>query len=100
MADQEIDELKELVRQNIKLTQDTNRVVRDMRRASRLKSLFWFLIFCLSIGSSVYTYFYFIEPRINQIKAVYQKDVMPLQSASGNFLDFLKNFGNASSTAH
>jgi hypothetical protein len=99
MADQEIDELKELVRQNIKLTQDTNRVVHRMQRASRLKSLFWFIVLCLSIGTSVYTYFYFFQPRIEQIKTIYQKDIAPLQSASGNFIDFIKNFGNASSTS-
>lgn len=89
--DTEIEQLKELVRQNIALSRDTNRIVHDMRRASRLKSLFWFLIFCLSIGSSIYTYFYFIEPRINQIKAVYQKDISPLQGLLQNAQNFFKS---------
>lgn len=98
MADSEIEQLKELVRQNIALSQDTNRVVHGLRRTSRLKSIFWLLIFCLSVGSSLYTYFYFIEPRINQIKTIYQKDVAPLQNASGGILDFFKNFGSSTST--
>jgi len=97
-TEQELEQLKELVRQNIKLSQDTNKLVHQMRRNSRLKSLFWFLIFCLSIGSSIYTYFYIIEPRINQIKTVYQKDVAPLQSASGSILNFFKSFGATSTT--
>jgi hypothetical protein len=98
MEDPQIEELKELVRQNIKLTQDTNNIVHKMRAASRLKSLFWFLILCLSIGSSIYTYFYFVEPRINQIKKVYETNIGPLQETTNNISNFLKNFQGTTTT--
>jgi len=93
MADPEIEQLKALVRQNIALSQENSRMLHGMRRTARLKSLFWFLIFCLSIGSSIYTYYYFIEPRVNQIKEVYQKDISPLQGASSAIAGFIKSLG-------
>ncbi len=97
MADPELEQLKELVRQNIALTQDTNRIVRSMRTAGRLKSLFWLLVFLVSTGASVYAYYFFLGPRIEQIKNIYQTDIAPLQGASGNVINFFKG-QNASST--
>ncbi len=86
------------MRQNIALATETNKILHGMRAASRLKSIFWLLIFFLSVGSSIYTYFYFIEPRIQQIKTVYETNIAPLQGASRGIQDFLKNFSPASST--
>jgi hypothetical protein len=97
MADPGIDELKELMRQNIALAQDTNRVLHSMRTTSRLKSLFWVVIFLVSTGASVYAYYYFLGPRVEQIKKIYQTDIAPLQGASSDILNFFKG-GSATNT--
>jgi hypothetical protein len=97
MADPDIDQLKELVRQNIALAQDTNRILRSMRTSSRLKSLFWIIVFLASTGASVYAYYIFLEPRIEQIKNLYETTVVPLQGAGSNISHFF-NSGNSSAT--
>lgn len=97
MSEQELEQLKELVRQNIKLSQDTNRLIHQMRRASRLKSLFWFLIFCASVGSSAYAYFYILAPRLEQARTVYTKNIDTAESLWNKATNFL-NFFDASTT--
>jgi hypothetical protein len=99
MADPQIDELKELVRQNIRLSQETNRLVHGMRRADRLKSLIWWALILVSVGISVWSYYTFVEPRVNQIKSVYQQNVGMAESIQKTFNDFLKGVGIASSTS-
>jgi hypothetical protein len=98
MADPDIEQLKELVRQNIALTQETNRMVRGMRNAGRLKSFAWWLFVVASIGVSVWSYFTFIAPRIEQIKNIYETNIAPLQGAQNSILGFLKNFNPATTT--
>lgn len=98
MADPEIEELKELVRQNIKLTQDTNRLVHAMRRSVRLKSLLWAVFVIASIGLSVWGYYTYVEPRVEQVKNIYQTNIAPLEGAQNSILGFLKNWGGASTT--
>jgi len=98
MADPEMEQLKELIRQNIALAQDTNRILKGMRNASRIKSLFWWILVLASIGVSVWSYYAFIEPRIQQIENIYQTNKAPLQGTSSNILSFLKNFNASTST--
>ena len=91
MADPEIEQLKELVRQNIALTQENARILRGMRNASRFKSFMWWLVVLISIGVSVWSYYTFVEPRVQQIQNIYQTNIGPLQGA----YDFIKNFGTS-----
>ena len=63
--DPEIKELKELVRQNTKVAEDTNRVVHKMQRSARwsmvLRMVWWLTLF--GITSAIY--FYFLAPYLD-----------------------------------
>lgn len=93
--DPQIAELKELVRQNIALSQETNKIVRGMRNGARARSIFFLLLVALSIGSSVYSYYYFVAPRLTEIKNFYQTTVVPLQGAGSSINDLLKSLKSA-----
>ena len=68
--DPQIEELKELVRQNIALSTETNKIVRGMRNTGRMgvvmKIIFWIII----IASSVASYYYFL-PYFTKIEKWY-----------------------------
>ena len=98
MEDPQIAELKELVRQNIAISTETNKILHHMRTGARVKSFFWLLVFAASIASSIYSYYYFIAPRINQIKNIYETNVAPLQGAGSAISDFMKKFGGTATT--
>ncbi len=69
-----------------------------MRNAGRLKSLVWWLFILASIALSVWSYYAFIEPRVEQITNIYQTTIAPLQGAGTGIQDILKNFNKTSST--
>ena len=66
--DPQIEELKELVRQNTALTQETNAIVKSIHRASvwgRVLKFVWIgLIVAVSVGSLVY-----LAPYLAQMQA-------------------------------
>ncbi len=80
--DQEIEELKELVRQNTKVVEDTNRAVHGMRRSARWSMVFRVLWWVIILGITAATYAYF---------APYLQSVLDLYSSIGSG-DFFKNF--------
>ncbi|MDB5225114.1 MAG: hypothetical protein JWL87_66 [Candidatus Adlerbacteria bacterium] len=69
--DTEIEELKELVRRNTLLSQDTNKVVHAMRRNQRWHTfvavIWWVLIFSVS----AYTYYAYVQPYVHQVLGLY-----------------------------
>ena len=79
--DPEIEELKELVRHNTKLVEDTNKVVHGMRRSQRMRTflslVWWFFI----IGASSFAYYYLLGPYMGQLMQLY-----------GNAQSVLQNF--------
>ncbi len=82
--DPQIEELKELVRQNITLTQENNKMLHSIRRSalvSRLMRLLWIAVI---VGASFYSYIYF-QPYINQILTLYG-DIQGLQQKAQGFL--------------
>jgi polyferredoxin len=81
-VDPQIEELKELVRRNITLSEETNKMVRSIRNASWWSMMFKVLWWLLILGVLAVTYSYF-APYINQILELY-----------GTILnsDFLSNF--------
>lgn len=76
---QQIEELKQLVRQSITLGEENNKILHGMRRNARIKNIFWFLVVVLSFGSSVWGVYYYIIPRLQQAEGLYQN----AQSAIG-----------------
>ncbi|MBP7770775.1 MAG: hypothetical protein KA066_02595 [Candidatus Pacebacteria bacterium] len=69
--DMDMQELKELVKRQAQLNADTNKVVHSMRRSQRVHSFFTILWWLLVIGVSVYTYFNYIQPYVEQVVSLY-----------------------------
>jgi hypothetical protein len=67
----QISELKELVRRNIALTQETNDMVHGMRRAAWWGTIlrwgWWLLIF----GVSGVAYYYYVQPYVDRVQQAY-----------------------------
>ena len=80
MADQQIEELKELVRQNTALTQETHAMVKSMHRTAVWGKVFKFLWIGLLIALSFGAYIYF-APYLEQMMALYQTAQEALQQA-------------------
>lgn len=77
----EIEELKELVRHQSKVIEDTNHVVHKLRRNiwwSRVGSLLWWAA-ALGIGGAAY--YYYFAPYAEQLRMLY-----------GNVSDAFQNF--------
>jgi polyferredoxin len=88
MEDQskQIEELKELVRRNIAITEDTNRQLHGMRRSSRwsiiLRVLWWVAITAIT----AFFYYTYVFPYVNNILGLYNK----AQQAAQNIPSFNK----------
>ena len=82
--DQQIEELKELVRRNTALSEENNKMLHGIRRSARISSLMRMLWIALLIGASVYSYLYF-QPYINQILEIYNNVQGLQQKAQGFF---------------
>ncbi|HXK31202.1 MAG TPA: hypothetical protein VJZ94_00410 [Candidatus Paceibacterota bacterium] len=79
--DAEIDELRELVQRNIKITEDTNKVVHGMRRSMRFTRVLKLLWWATLIGISSAAYLIYFQPYVVQIQQFY-----------GNAQNILENF--------
>ncbi len=86
--DMEIDELRDLVKKNLELTQETNRIVRGMRRSARwgrFISIVWWLAVAAVTAAA---YYYYVLPYVQQIEAAYNSGQNFQQQAQ----DFLQNY--------
>ncbi len=94
----QVSELKELVRRNIALTQETNEIVHGMRRSARWASILhwgWWLFVLLVSG---YTYFTYVQPYVDRIEDAYVQVQTGAQQAADwqtRVNEFFQNiFGN------
>jgi predicted PurR-regulated permease PerM len=94
--DPQIEELKELVRQNIALTQDTNRMVHKIRRSEITKSIVWFVIILVSVVAPTIALYYYAAPYVGQIQSMYDQ----IQSTAAEARDLINKFspGQSSTT--
>ena len=69
--DMDMQELKELVKRQAQLNADTNKVVHSMRRSQRVHTFMSVLWWVLVLGVSVYTYFNYVQPYVEQIVGIY-----------------------------
>jgi len=100
-VDSQVEELKELLRQNIALAQDTNRTLHKMRRGAiwgRLMTLtMWLIFFVLPL---VFSYYYF-QPQITKIEQLYsqlQQDNKQAQTYQSQISSFFGNLLNQTAT--
>jgi type II secretory pathway component PulM len=90
----QIEELKELVRRSIALSQDTNKAVHAMRRSNRWGTIlrwgWWLLIF---VGSAI-AYYYYVQPYVTKVEQAYTHVQATAQQAADwqtQMNDFFKN---------
>ena len=92
-VDPQIDELKELVRRNIELSTETNKIVHGIRNSARWASVARFLWWGLIVAASVASYVYF-QPYIQKMEQIYnsvQAGGQQAQTVGNTFADFFKN---------
>ena len=95
MADQQIEELKELVRRNIALSEETNKLVHSMRRSERLAQIFRILWWVVLFGGSAVAYYYYVQPYIDQLQHLYanaQASGQQAEDFSKAIADFFAQF--------
>lgn len=69
--DEDIDELRELVRKNIAVTEDTNKLVHRMHRSAlwgRFFQIVWWLAVLAASGAA---YYYYLQPYVQQLENLY-----------------------------
>lgn len=93
--DLDMEDLKELVRRQAQLNADTNRVVHSLRRSQRVHTFFTLLWWVLIVGVSAYTYYYYVQPYVEQIVQLYGS----AQNFQGQMQElFGQYFGSATSS--
>lgn len=65
-------EERELLNKSVSLAEDSNKILRAMRRSQRWASIVRIIYWALIIGSAIGAYYLF-QPYIDQIKNVYSK---------------------------
>lgn len=92
--DPELAEIKELLRQDIEINKDTNRVVRSMHSAQGWARFFKLLWVVAILVASWYGYLY-LQPYIEQIKSLYMSAQQTKDTAAhieGQVADFIKTY--------
>lgn len=70
-SERSFQELKTLLKQNLSLADQNNRMLRSMRNAARFQSFMRLVYLVLFIGSLIWSY-NFIKPYLDQIRGTYQ----------------------------
>jgi hypothetical protein len=87
--DMDIEELRDLVKKNLALTEETNRIVRGMRRAARWGRFFTIVWWLIIIAVSGATYYYYVQPYVQQIEKAYDNG----KNFQQQFQQFFSQFG-------
>ena len=93
--DKQIEELKELVRRNIALSEETRSMVESMQRSARLSRLVRVLWWGLIFGASGIAYYYFVWPYVEQLQRLYesaQQGGQQAQDFGKAVVDFFSQF--------
>lgn len=90
--DPDIDELRDLVKKNIALTEENHRILRGMRSAARWGRFFSILWWLLVLAVSGATYYYYIEPYVQKAQDAYASGKSFEQQIQG----YLQQFGDRS----
>jgi hypothetical protein len=66
------EQAKELLKENLELARDNNRMLRKLRRGAMLSTLFSFVYWALLIGLPVYLYYSYIRPYATDVAETYE----------------------------
>lgn len=92
--EEEIKELRALVKQNLALTQETNHIVRGMRRSARWGRFFSLVWWVAIIAVSGATYYLYLQPYVDTIQKAYGST----KNFEAQIQNVLKSFGGAQSS--
>jgi hypothetical protein len=99
--DREIDELKELVRRNIAIAENTNHLVRRMRRAQQWGRFFQIVWWILIIAVSGATYYLYFKPYVGKVEQLYgqvRSGTDQVQSWNTQMQNFFANLSTKKAT--
>jgi uncharacterized membrane protein len=91
-VDDDIEELKELVKQNLAATEESNRMLRKIRRSARwawILQLVWWVVIAVVTGAA---YYYYVQPYVQKIEHLYGLSKEQTQSFNDQVTNFLKFF--------
>ncbi len=100
-VDQGVEEVKELVVKDLELTQDTNRIVHQMRRSARWGRFFQIIWWVAVLAVSGAAYYYYLQPYVKKLQSAYTSLQTTGQRAQGletQVQNFFKNIGSSTST--
>ena len=89
--DPEIDELKELVARQGKVIEETNHMIRGMRRSQRWSHVIRIVWWLVWIGAAGAAYYYYVQPYIDSILHAYQSAQHGVQEAH-NFPQMIQDY--------
>ncbi len=95
IPDPDIEELKNIVKRQGQVIEDTNRMLHGMRRGQRLRTLWSVLWWLAIIGVSAGAYYYYLQPYINTLEQYYanfQHSATQAQSFESQLMNFFKQF--------
>jgi uncharacterized membrane protein (DUF485 family) len=87
MADEEI---RDLLRKNLEINKENNRLLRKMRRSAIISTIIWIIWYGILIGGPVFIYYYLLQPYIGVLMETYGNGVENIQDF-GNQIPGLKN---------
>lgn len=101
VGDPDIEELKEIVKRQGEVIDETNRMIHGMRRGQRWRLLWSILWWAAIIAVSAGTYYYYLQPyvvRLEQAYAGFQQQAHNAQSLEGQIANWFKQFGQSASS--
>jgi hypothetical protein len=93
-VDPEIEELKELVKQDLAISADTNRAVHKIRRGANWGRLFQFIWWAAIIAVSGAAYYLYLQPYVAKVEALYgnmQQTSARAQTFENQVVSFVKS---------
>ena len=92
-VEDDIEELKELVKENIAATQENTRMLRRMRRGAFWGWVFYIIWWLVIGGVAGAVYYYYLQPYVNKVEALYGVSQQESQNWNEQVANFLKYFG-------
>lgn len=93
--DADIDELRDLVKKNMELTQETHKMVRGMRNSARWGRFFTIVWWIVVVAVSGAAYYYYLAPYVQKAEQIYSQVAQNSQQAQGlgqQISNFLNQF--------
>lgn len=80
------EEIKILLRKNLELTKENNRLLKKLRRATIISGLLRLVWWVVILGIPVFLYYYVLQPYLGELSAAYQN----VQDGVGSMQDVVR----------